>query len=243
MPPVKVEELSIYQGCNCSNSSQMMQTNSSMHSSMNIGNSTVRLVSEVHEKYRKTLKLFTDFKEYTTTTEGKIKLSIMSAGLLAGGVLGVRSSSNRIWYKRMLPVGTLACAASICYPWKAYEVSKTITITSYHISIAVGRQTKKMFQSISSAYEKYAKQTKQTDTTKSKEEEEEKETVYQVGEGGIVQVETPANEESTKPQNTVLHLLPDTITQQVTDSKSLKSNIIDPGQSSTEDTDLYTTRS
>lgn len=69
--------------------------------------------------------------------------------------------------------------------------------------------------------------------------------VYQVGEGGIVKVdsENEVNQNKTIQHNTVLRILPDSFAQQMPKQTSIAKTNIDPGQSSSEDADLYTTRS
>lgn len=168
MQPVKIEDLSIYHAGG--DTKQIISPNTSSQSSLNVGNSAMSLVSEVKEKYLRALKTYADFKEYALSTEGKIKFSVMSASFLAGGVLAIRSKSTRMWYKRMIPVGTLICASSVCYPYKAYEVSKTITLTSYHTTLACGRIMRRSFQFISTKYSNYRKQM-ETDALEKEPEE------------------------------------------------------------------------
>ena len=100
-----------------------------------VGASAMAFMSGLKTKYKDTVTAIKDFQKYSRSTEGKIKFSVMFAGLLGGCVLAYKSPSKRLWYKRILPAGTFSLAASVCYPYKALEVAKS---TSYGIAATYG---------------------------------------------------------------------------------------------------------
>ena len=75
-----------------------------------------------------------NFAQYATTTEGIVKLSIISGSAVVGAALAAESKSTFRLYKRCLPLVTVGCASSVCYPADAilvgkYTVQKSIDVT------------------------------------------------------------------------------------------------------------------
>jgi len=75
-----------------------------------------------------------NFAQYATTTEGIVKLSIISGSAVVGAALAAESKSTFRLYKRCIPLATVGCASSVCYPADAilvgkYAVQKSIDVT------------------------------------------------------------------------------------------------------------------
>ncbi|CAK8697457.1 uncharacterized protein LOC143468763 [Clavelina lepadiformis] len=240
------------------------------HSSRSVGTSVMNLVAEVKEKYRNTVKQITDFKQYATSTEGKVKFSIMAGGLATGLFLAFRSPSKRLYYKRALPLGTLTLAAAACYPYQTYDISKTIARFSYYGSVMVYNGSKASYTYI---YERM-KKLEDDENASNKTTSTEQETAYVIDERGIVDVsgeDQNLNKDlnkvgseisddtnnvkaaESKPEITnspsdnllkspaILNILPMTPSNSAVKTDSAVAG--DFGQSSPEDSDLYTTRS
>jgi len=154
MAKVAPSRLTIYDSSESQNL-ESVQCTTQTQSKTSIGRSTMNLVSEVQEKYKKAVKMYSDFVTYASSTEGVIKLSVMGVGMLGGVVLAFRSNSKRMWYRRMLPVGTLTLAAAACHPTHAYSISKNVAVTSYSASVYLYNGTKKFSSYVVEKYKNF----------------------------------------------------------------------------------------
>ena len=120
-----IKQLSIYDKKNVVSNSDDSKPVS--NKSKSFGVSAMMLLDDVKKKYQNAISNFYDFKQYATSTEGKVKFGLMFLGFAGGCVLSYRSRSNRLWFKRLLPVATLSFAAGVCYPHGALEVGKSVS--------------------------------------------------------------------------------------------------------------------
>ena len=148
--------LSIYPVDNNKNVNEEIKNKMTTQDGKSFGNTAMMLFSDLKAKYNNVVTAYQDFKIYAKSTEGKVKFGLMGVGLATGVVLSYRTTSKRLWYKRLLPLGTLSLAASACYPYKAWSVAKSVShgaVVTYNVSKVVASYSYEKLKKLSEANE------------------------------------------------------------------------------------------
>ena len=167
----RIDDLSIYpdKGKKKSDHVPTMSSSSAANEEKSYGISAMMLFSEVKTKYKNAVNSCHNFRDYTKTTEGKIKLGLIFGGFLSGCALAYTSKSRYRWYRRMIPVGTTSLIAAMCYPHAAWNVTKKTAHTVGATAALTFSVSKTIALYTYSAYEKI-KSTKDENPTLPKKE-------------------------------------------------------------------------
>nr|XP_039270634.1 MICOS complex subunit MIC27-like [Styela clava] len=252
--------LSIYGNEENLNPLQVSSTPRGWYFPLGIGEKIVSLFLSSKSSAKKLTTKGDHLLEYASSLEGTVKLGIIGSCACVGGVLSLilrpKGSIRKLFY----PSALIATSSAICYPSTAYAVTKVTAVNVYNVSKA----TKDKIYQWQNARKQVDKLQREDliSVDKSISEVEnhfdtapvmiipisdhllEKETSSDIEVDIPKQPSTNSEEPqlgvtlpSTGESNSIMKIDDDDSTKKVT-----KESIQDMGQSSNEDSDLYTTR-